>query len=180
MSAPRRSLVVLLLLAAAACTDEAPPFVPPSFERADQVALACLDVVAAQGLPLADCDVEEPAADLHLLALVTQSQRGELAVVDLSAEEILDVDRAVPGYTFHPVGELPTGVTVPPDGQRAYVASSGARSIAVFDVGAIGQAAGRLDPIDLGDHVPFDIVADDGRLFVTAPDEGLLLVVDPE
>lgn len=183
MSAARvtvRASMALLLLAAAACTDEAPPFVPPSFERADQVALACVDVVAVEGVPIGQCDVAEPSPDLHLLGLVTQSQRGELAVVDLTAEEILDVDPSVPGYSFHRVGELPTAVAVSPDGTRAFVASAGSRSIEVFDVGTIGQPAGRLDSIDLGEHVPFDLVADDGRLFVTAPDEGLLLIVDAQ
>jgi hypothetical protein len=171
-------LVLGLAVLMTACEDSAEPFVPPSFDRADQVAFACLDVVRGEGVPLGEC--EQASADLHLLALVTQSQRGELAVVDLAAEAIIDVNPQVPGFTFHPVGELPTGVAVAPDGTRGYVACSGGRSLSVFDIGTIARPEGRLDPIDLGGRAPFDVVASDDRLFVTVPDEGLLLAIDPE
>lgn len=166
-------------VAAAGCEDAAEPFVPPSFDRADQVTLACVDVLRSEGVPVAECEVEEPAPDLHLYALVTQSQRGELAVVDLTADTLLDVNPQVPGYTFHPVGELPTGVAVSPDGTRAYVACSGSHELAVFDVGTIARPEGRLDPIDLGAHAPFDVAVSDDRVLVTVPDEGMLLSIDP-
>lgn len=172
--------VLLCAVGLVACEDTAEPFVPPSFDRADQVAFACVDVVRAEGAPVADCESEGASTDLHLLALVTQSQRGELAVVDLTAETLIDVDPQVPGFTFHPVGELPTGVAVSPDGTRGYVACSGARSLAVFDIGTIARPEGRLDSIDLGERAPFDVVAGVDQLFVTAPDDGLLLVVDAE
>lgn len=173
-------LVFAIALLTTGCEDSAEPFVPPSFDRADQVAFACLDVVRQEGVPLAQCEALDASADLHLVALVTQSQRGELAVVDLADETLIDVDLQVPGFTFHPVGELPTGVAVSPDGTRGYVACSGGRSISVFDIGTIARPEGRLDPIDLGGRAPFDLVASDDRLFVTVPDEGLLLAIDPE
>ena len=52
-------------VAVAACDDEVAPFVPPSFERADQVAFACVDTVREVGVPLAECEVQDVPTELR-------------------------------------------------------------------------------------------------------------------
>src|SRR6516165_8328686 len=51
----------------------------------------------------------------HLMAAVTQTTRGELAIVDLTGGFVIDEDRSTPGVNFIPVGTNPTDVAIPPD-----------------------------------------------------------------
>ena len=57
----------------------------------------------------------------QLFAFVTQTARGELAVVNLSAGTLIDQSRATPGVNFLPVGAQPTDVATTPDGKMAFV-----------------------------------------------------------
>src|SRR6185295_2559696 len=47
-----------------------------------------------------------------------------LAVVDLTAGNVVDIDRSTPGINFLPVGALPTDVAVAPDAQNTFVAAA--------------------------------------------------------
>lgn len=142
-------LVVALAAVLFACS-QTPTSVPVrTFERAQRMDVVCLQVygynpssktvekVQPRGLPQDECapvpaDVE-PGQN-QLFALVTQSARGELAVVDLSAGGLIDTQRAVPGINFLPVGALPTDVAATPDGTMVFVASAEPNKPAIYGV----------------------------------------------
>jgi hypothetical protein len=70
----------------------------------------------------------------HLLALVTQSTRGEVAVVDLTSNVVVDESHDTPGINFIPVGTAPTGIVVAPDAQMTFVSSADANKPAVYGI----------------------------------------------
>jgi hypothetical protein len=113
-----------------ACS-QTPTSVPVrTFERAQRMDVACLQLfdptagfapVEPRGRPQGECaptpsNVNGGGFEKQLFALVTQTTRGELAVVDLSAGGLIDQSRATPGINFIPVGALPTDVATTPDG----------------------------------------------------------------
>jgi hypothetical protein len=69
-----------------------------------------------------------------LAALVAQSARGELALVDVSQEHIVDLQAPVPGYGFIPVGKLPEHVRVSDDGCRAVTANVASCDVTIIDL----------------------------------------------
>jgi len=141
-------LVFALPLAGPACS-QTPVIVPVrSMERPRDVDFLCLlekPDGTAEGAPLEKCRISPPPAtpdpavrldrpsvekeNYHLHAVVTQSKRGELAVVDLgrgprvSEFGMVKVDPRIPGFTFLPVGAVPTDVATDPGGKAVYVAS---------------------------------------------------------
>ena len=54
--------------------------------------------------------VNTSTLEFHLMATVTQPARGELAVVDLTAGNVIDEDKTTGGIQFIPVGAIPTDV----------------------------------------------------------------------
>ncbi len=73
---------------------------------------------------------------LRLFALVTQADRGELAIVNLHPRfntGNVDTDPRVPGFTFIPVGSFASSIVVHPSGQVSYIAASGDRRVAILD-----------------------------------------------
>lgn len=73
---------------------------------------------------------------LRLFALVTQADRGEVAVVNLHPRfntGNVDTQPRVPGFTFIPSGAFASALVVHPGGRATYVANSGERSITVLD-----------------------------------------------
>ncbi|APR79504.1 Hypothetical protein A7982_04851 [Minicystis rosea] len=59
----------------------------------------------------------------HLYALVTQTQRGEVAVIDVSSTQrsVLDQNPVEPGANFLPVGALPTAIVSTPSSIASFV-----------------------------------------------------------
>jgi hypothetical protein len=114
-----------------------------TMEQPKDVAVVCMQVFATEPDPVTGALTPIPpvparqqsfcapvpanttgaALPYHLFALVTQTTRGELAVVDLTAGIVVDEDLGTPGINFLPVGRLPTDVTVTPDGLMAFVGS---------------------------------------------------------
>ncbi len=152
----RRSFTVLALLAAGCSQSQEPP-TPRTFERAGAVTIACLRVyktengltraVAPEPLATGDClrtpanliddnghIVADGALGDHLYGLVTQTARGEVAVVDLTAGRIVDPDRTTPGINFLPVGPLPTDIAATPDGKLTFVGSGEVNRPALFAI----------------------------------------------
>lgn len=133
---------------------ETPVNVPVrTFERAQKVDVVCMQVWAPDpNLPgaevaipprptvQADCAPVPPGFDqsqaqalpYHLYALVTQTTRGEVAVVDLTGQYVVDLDHATPGINFLPVGNLPTDVAVSPGGQMTFVGSAEPNKFALY------------------------------------------------
>ncbi|MBX3259129.1 MAG: hypothetical protein KF782_05515 [Labilithrix sp.] len=165
MSRARSVLTVISALAAAlalaavffACS-QTPTSVPiRTFERAQKVDVICLRVFgenAPEPLKQEECAPVPPNVnggnlDNQLFALVTQTSRGEVAVVDLSAGVIIDQSQAVPGLNFLPVGANPTDITATPDGRMAFVASAEPNKFAIYGIPGhriLGDKAGRRDP----------------------------------
>jgi hypothetical protein len=129
-----------------ACSQAPTPVPLRTFERAQRMDVVCLRVFAddgsaivPEGLTQENCspvpsDVNGGGLQNQLFALVTQTTRGELAVVDLSAGFIVDQNRVVPGTNFLPVGANPTDVATAPDGRMAFVASAEANKAAIYGI----------------------------------------------
>lgn len=121
-----------------------------SLERSGRVSFVCLDKpgVGRVELPLSDCapvqteticdyatttddagdqidgGAAAPGATIpHLYALVTQTTRGEIAVIDTTAREnpVLDEDPGVPGANFLPIGAQPVDIVSTPGSTATFV-----------------------------------------------------------
>ncbi len=139
-----------LLLAAAlgiletSCSSASTNLVVRTFERAQRMDVVCMRVlddannpIPAQPAVQAQCaplvSGQNPStAPFHLFALVTQSLRGELAVVDLTAGVVIDVSSTTPGTNFLPVGQLPTDVAATPDGKTVFVGAAELEKPAIY------------------------------------------------
>ena len=127
--------LLLTALSAGGCTQTATPALVRTLAGSGRVAFVCLDAPSNPdpALPLRDCTTAPQAAQdagvgasttnqPNLYALVTQTIRGELAVVDLSTGSVLDEDQATPGTNFLPVGGTPVDIVASPGGTAAFVA----------------------------------------------------------
>jgi hypothetical protein len=115
-------------VAIVSCSSTPTPVPIRTFERPQKLAVVCLGVNVPDGapatevtpLPLAACPPVPPTIigapfQNHIIALVTQQTRGQLAAVDLTAGHVVDEDLSTPGTNFIPVGASPTDVVVTPD-----------------------------------------------------------------
>jgi len=68
----------------------------------------------------------------HTLALVTQTATNEVAVVDLAAQSIVDIDQTTPGYSFLRVGAKPGAIVTTPGGAATFVGVSGLEKNGIF------------------------------------------------
>lgn len=158
---PIVALPLLVAIAAGilfACS-QTPTSVPVrTFERAQRMDVVCLRLFGNDGNPILpegieqeNCspvpsDVNGGGLQNQLFALVTQTTRGEVAVVDLSAGFIVDQNRGVPGINFLPVGAIPTDIVAAPDGKMAFVASAEPNKAAIYGISTqriLGDIAGR-------------------------------------
>jgi hypothetical protein len=145
--------------AAIASCSQTPVNVPVrTFELAQRVDVVCMQVNDPAGntltgptpFPEAQCapvavNVNGAALQYHLFAAVTQVERGELAIVDLTAGNVVDEDKSTPGINFIPVGTLPTDVTVAPDAEMTFVSSADPTKPAIYgmpNVRILGNSMG--------------------------------------
>jgi len=84
-----------------------------------------------KGHKLDECPDYE-AGTRHTIALVTQTTTEEVAVVDLAAGTILDIDRTTPGYSFLRVGGRPGAIVTTPGGSATFVGVSGLEKNGIF------------------------------------------------
>ncbi len=192
ISRPRRfvvrsivALCFILLVFIVACSDDPDPVQLYSFERPEKVALACFEIKEKKGktttkpLPLEDCRGKDEDDPQHLHALVTQTSRGEVAVVDLIEKEVIDTREDIPGITFVPVGEIPKAIVVPTQEKKCettYVANFGSRNVMWLPTGDFRpdskSESPSVDRISLGGR-PVDMVLEPREerfLYVTVPD----------
>jgi hypothetical protein len=144
------ALVAGVIVGSSSCAASPPNSPIRSFEGAQKVAVVCLRVNDTLGIPLdetlppfgpvpqgecAPVPSFTNGATLanHLFALVTQTVRGEVAVVDLTGGGIVDEDRSTPGINFIPVGSNPTDVVVAPDAMLTFV-STASRIPAIYTI----------------------------------------------
>ncbi len=118
-----------------------------TFEGAQKVAVVCLKVNDANGNAITPAvpslqnlcapvppNVVGGPLPYHLISVVTQTTRGELAVVDLTAGYVVDEDKSTPGINFIPVGRNPTDVAVSPDAAWTYVSSAAPTKPAIYAI----------------------------------------------
>lgn len=212
----RRPLLVLATVALS-CSTATVVNTTYNLSRANDVAFVCLQTGDGRVTPLSlsQCglnssdntstsDVRDPAtgalvAYRHLYAVVSQSERGELAVVDLAAASgtsLIDNSPEYPGFSFIPVGGLPTALVtdVRPAGTPSsiWVASTSDRAVQRIDASTIlynprrASDAGReivrrttrlamnSAPRDLA----IDTVGARTLLYATVPDRAAVAVFD--
>ncbi|WP_437737258.1 hypothetical protein [Sorangium sp. So ce1335] len=145
---PRAALLApTSVLALVGCAGEATPVDVEALAQSGRSAFVCLAIDrpdpekpgVLRSLPITDCsyrtadtptdfevdEAEGGRAKLpHLYALVTQTSRGEVAVIDMTSERspILDLDPGTPGASFLPVGAQPVDIVASRGGTASFVA----------------------------------------------------------
>lgn len=100
-----------------------------SLQGSEDVVFVCRDATGA-GRPLSECpdrdfnDDADPRRALSLYALVSQTVTDEVAVVNLSAGRVIDVEPNVPGFGFLRVGGRPVAMAATPGGAATFVATA--------------------------------------------------------
>jgi hypothetical protein len=130
----------------ASCAQTPPNVTLHSFQQAQKVDVVCIQVNDANGNAVAPSPVPEnkctpvpsgvnsATLQFHIYAVVTQTTPGALAVVDLTAGNVVDVDRSTPGVDFIPVGATPTDVAVTRDGLFTFVSSADPNKLAIYAI----------------------------------------------
>lgn len=198
-----RALAGLLMLTAlcASCSENPPDNIISQFDRPQDVALVCVDPVvtdadveegAKRFLPLECCANEGdgvqgycdgPNLDAILFAFVTQTTMGEVAVVNLYTQKIIDQDERVPLNSFIPVGSQPSDICSSWDGRMVYTANFETDDLSAIEVeDAFGPTMVPASSIDLGGPAARIVVARadsirDRYAFVTQPTLGRVSVV---
>lgn len=138
-----------LVSTAGACRNQNQVVVPNRvLDRPLDVALACvregasgievLSLNVCEGSASSDCSPENP----QLVGFVTNSQRNEVAMFrKCDRNGLVDLDPESPGYSFVPVGELPTRITRTDDSCLVVSANEGTCDLSAIDVpGLAGYA----------------------------------------
>lgn len=185
-------------LATSACSDAETPESPASFNRPERVAFVCFenadnsnavlsDDANARAVPLAEC--ENPTEDTDgykvLHALLTQTETGQVAAINMHESAVVDSRADVPGYTYVDVGELPIAVIVPEEQPEYTYVASATGSIGVYQTAAFRPSAGSairafVQEVSLPDAVrPTSMVLspDESTLVVSSQQTGELYVV---
>ncbi len=149
------------------CTQQAQEVAVRSLERSGRTSFVCLAAPGTQpsaALPLERCTgtVASTAQDFgqtetgattvpHLYALVTQTTRGEVALVDTTAStgNIVDEDPGVPGANFLPIGAQPTDIVSTPGGTASFVgvAEIGREAIFALPSNSIRPSERTTEPV---------------------------------
>lgn len=153
----------------AGCQATTTPVATRSLDATGRVSFVCLGSPADDTVeqPLDNCssqqfvgvndynDIVDDAGDVdagarrpHLYALVTQPNRGEIAVIDTSStvNQVLDQNSVEPGANLIPVGGMPSAVVSTPGSVASFVA--------VSEVGRAGIFALPSNQIRPGSTVP--------------------------
>jgi len=148
--------IVSCALALVACRGDANNVVLSSLNRSEKIDLLCADLELLTGnlydlrqvLPAELCSTETifaPEVQAQFLGAVTQTQTGEVAVVNFTNSAILDTNRTVPGVTALRVGEQPTGIQISPfEPSYTYVSSFSPKSVQAIPTEAVIEGASSL------------------------------------
>ncbi len=188
-------------IALCACEENPPDIVIPQFDRAQDVALVCYDPTVSDGdttglkrfLPLECCKNEgygqegycdSPKPYAIVLAFVTQTTYGEVAVVDLNALKVIDQDERIPLNSFVPVGGQPSDIAASWDGTMVYTANYETEDLSAINTAqAFGPTMVPATSINVGGRAAKLVIAKteslrDRYAFVTQPSIGRLAVVE--
>jgi hypothetical protein len=175
-----RNIGAIALLAGTALSgacSQTPVLVPlRSMERPKDVDFICLHQLADhwEGASLEKCAVTPDqggpvSGGYHLHAVVTQISRGELAVADVGTfptdsnnTSLIKVDPRIPGYSFLPVGAVPSDVVADPMGKAVFVASGSDPRIDIIPAELL---RGPIDTTaEQGDESPWPHIALDPKV----------------
>ncbi len=122
--------------AASGCSEQPINVEVRSLEQSGDVAFLCLSWgdKANPGRSLEGCGVvtDETADPGEIYGLVTQLTRGEVAVTNISTEEVKDLDPSKPGFNFLPIGANPVDIVATPGGTAAFVGSAAANRESIW------------------------------------------------
>jgi len=177
------------LLTAVGCEDDIPDEDIAQFNRPADLALVCFDEEDGP-LPLARCTNSE-RTDAQVYAFVTQTEYGEVAIVDLEDYKVVDQEDRIPFNSFIPVGGQPSDIAAAHNGTRVYTVNFETRDMSVIDVEE-RLARPSLTPaasVDLGAPAARIVIASDAGIsgtdsisdrfaFVTQPTVGRVAVVN--
>jgi hypothetical protein len=82
--------------------------------------------------------------------LLTNTARGEVAIVDLDGDKLADLDIETPGFNQVPVGALPEVITSSDDGCRAVTANRGTCDLSVLDVSGVVSEHFQIEAVTKG------------------------------
>jgi hypothetical protein len=156
--AGRVGLALAGALMAGGCAAAPPPIASHDLERPTDISLVCMGLfdqldatgqVTGQqvsGRPMSECHPSlqfDPPTDLQhrTFAFVTNTARGELAVIDMDAtapaSQVVDLDPAQPENNPVPLGVLPEQMAASDDGCRLVTANRGSCDLSMVDPGAV-------------------------------------------
>lgn len=115
----------------------------------------------------------------HLYALVTQTVRGEVAIVDLTAGSagVLDHDPSTPGNNFLPIGSVPTAIVSTPGGTASFVATAEVSRPALYALPTKAIRPCSVDSTKCNEAAP--TISSWPACVLPAPPGAMALVVDP-
>ncbi|MEP7050727.1 MAG: hypothetical protein ABJB12_10255 [Pseudomonadota bacterium] len=120
------------LLSLGACSQTPVTVDLHSLQASGKVSFVCrADDGDPAGHKLDECPDYEHATR-HLLGLVTQTATNEVAIVDLYAGRVVDVDPTTPGYSFLRVGASPGSIVTTPGGSASFVGVTGFQKNGIF------------------------------------------------
>ncbi|MBV9949560.1 MAG: hypothetical protein JOZ69_22145, partial [Myxococcales bacterium] len=145
------AVAIAFALTGIGCQQAATNAAARTLELPTKMDVVCLEVNDALGNPLmppqkikvhpasecpavATTNTNPAALPLHLFGVVIQSRRGEVAVLDLTAGTVIDVDKTTPGTDFIPVGANPTDITVAPSGTFTFVTSGATNKFGIYAI----------------------------------------------
>ena len=133
---PRLAGFALLAAGLVSCSEDAVHVDVRSLEQSGEVAFACLawDDVEQPGRMLDRCRQGDNTGELF--AFVTQETRGEVAVINVTRDTVVDLNPAKPGYSFLPVGASPTSIVATPGGTALFVGSASANQFGIWTLPA--------------------------------------------
>ena len=104
-----------------------------ALQASEKVSFVCRgDDNAAVGHSLDECPDRNDVVTRRMLSLVTQTATNEVAIIDLAAQLIVDVDPSTPGYSFLRVGGRPGAIVTTPGGAANFVGVSGLEKNGIF------------------------------------------------
>jgi len=97
-----------------------------SLAQSGALSVTCRDMDTGRGLDITACPDPNATSTTgrHTLLMVTQTGRGEVAVIDMTAQAVVDEDPAAPGNEFLPVGATPVSIASTPGGAATFVATA--------------------------------------------------------
>lgn len=115
-------VAVLALAFGAGCTQQAQSVTLRSLESSSAFAFLCVSTDYSPR-DIDDCPDTNPVdgEERHMLTLVTQATRGEVAVVDLTTGDVIDDEPTIPGFNFLPVGAKPRAIASTPGSVATFV-----------------------------------------------------------